>query len=265
MTTDEDVRFTAQMNIDYYASHRGITVKEIGVAPFVVVSWGPTVIEELADSVGAQPAEHWTWLMRFPLYTGELQGQRVSFVQVGIGAPATVAAMESLIACGARLFLALGWGGSLQPAAPIGTFLIPTNCIREEGTSFHYLDANVSVTPDDGLVELLQRAAREDEDETQVLLGPHWTTDAPYRELNSKIEAYRQRGILGVDMETSAMYALGQFHNVPVCNLLVVSDVVWGEWKPAFRTPELRAATQRAQRVVLRALESAICLAYNET
>jgi uridine phosphorylase len=261
---DEDVRFTAQMNIDYYAARRGITVEEIGVAPCVVLSWGPTAIEELAESIGAEPAEHWHWLTRYPLYTRELQERRVSFVQAGIGAPATVAAMESLIACGARLFLGLGWAGSLQPSAPVGTFLIPTRCIREEGTSFHYLDADATVTPDDRLVALLQRAAEEaaleDEDHTLILAGLHWTTDAPYRELNSKIEAYRRQGVLGVDMETSAMYALGQFRNVPVCNLLVVSDVVWREWKPAFRTPELKAATRRAQRVVLRALEAATYL-----
>jgi uridine phosphorylase len=251
---DRDVRFTAQMYIDYYAAKRGISVEEIGVAPWVVVSWAPRVIEELAESIGAAPAEHWRWLTRLPLYSGEIEGQRVSFVQVGIGAPTTVTAMESLIACGARIFLGLGWAGSLQPSAPVGTFLIPTDCIREEGTSFHYLDADAAVGPDEGLVALLQRAAEEDEDNTPVLAGPHWTTDAPYRELKSKIETYRQRGVLGVDMETSAMYALGRFRNVPVCNLLVVSDVVWQEWDPAFRTPELKAATRRAQRVVLRAL-----------
>jgi hypothetical protein len=144
---DEDVRFTARMNVDYYAARRDIAVEEIGVAPCVVLSWGPTTVEELAESIGAEPAEHWHWLARYPLYTGEIQGRRVSFVQAGIGAPATVAAMESLIACGARLFLGLGWAGSLQPSAPVGTFLIPTRCIREEGTSLHYLDASATVTP----------------------------------------------------------------------------------------------------------------------
>jgi uridine phosphorylase len=251
---DEDVRFTARMYIDHYAAQRGISVEEIGVAPRVVISWSPNVIEELAESIGAAPAEHWNWMTRFPLYSGEIAGWRVSFVQVGIGSPATVGAMEALIACGARLFLGLGWAGSLQPSAPVGTFLIPTSCIREEGTSFHYLDADATVTPDEGLVALLKRAAEEDEGGTSVLTGPHWTTDAPYRELTSKIEAYRQQGVLGVDMETSAMYALGQFRNVPVCNLLIVSDVVWQEWDPAFRTPQLKAATRRAQQVVLRAL-----------
>jgi len=86
----------------------------------------------------------------------------------------------------------------------------------------------------------------------KVVPGPLWTTDAPYRELVSKIEAYRRQGVVGVDMETSAMYALGRVRGVAVCNLLVVSDELWHEWRPAFGSPELREATQRAQRVILR-------------
>jgi len=80
------------------------------------------------------------------------------------------------------------------------------------------------------------------------------TTDAPYRELISKIEAYGRQGVLGVDMETSAMYALGQVRYVDVCNLLVVSDELSHEWRPAFGQTELLQALQRAQRVVLRCL-----------
>jgi len=68
----------------------------------------------------------------------------------------------------------------------------------------------------------------------------------------SKIEAYRRRGILGVDMETSAMYTLGRVRGVEVCNLLVVSDELWHDWRPAFGSTELADATQRAERVILR-------------
>jgi uridine phosphorylase len=247
-----DVRFTPYMLVSHYAAQEGITVEEIDVAPVVVVSWSPRVIQAFADSVGAQLSPYCPWSRQHLLCTGEVQGQRVSFAQVGIGAPTTVSAMEQMIACGARLFLGLGWAGSLQPHAPVGTLLIPTRCLSEEGTSPHYVGDDVELVPDQALVELLQAAAREEG--TEAVPGAHWTTDAPFRELCAKIDAYRQQGILGVDMETSAMYALGRFRNVPVCNLLVVSDEVWRDWRTAFRTPELRAATDGAQRVVLRAL-----------
>ena len=50
------------------------------------------------------------------------------------------------------------------------------------------------------------------------------------------------------------MYALGRFRKVAVCNLLVVSDEVWQEWKSASYTPELKAATEQAIRIILRVL-----------
>jgi uridine phosphorylase len=111
MSTEAQVRFTPQMYINHYAAQRGITVEEIGVAPVVVISWSPrvieTLIETLAASVGAQLAVHWPWVKHRRFYSGAIGDQRVSFAQVGIGASATVSEMEEMIACGARTFLGL--------------------------------------------------------------------------------------------------------------------------------------------------------------
>jgi uridine phosphorylase len=247
-------RITPQMTIDYTVARHNITVEEIGVAPIVVVSWGYEVIQWMVDSIGAELAQHWIYGERRPLYTGQIQGQKVSLAHLPVGAPGTVMLMEEMIACGARIFLGLGWAGSLQPFAPVGSLLIPTTCIREEGTSSHYLEEEVIVTADDRLVQLLKGACQAEGLEVHV--GPHWTIDAPYRELISKIEAYARQGVQGVDMETSAMYALGQYRHVRVANLLVVSDELWQAWRPAFGTPELRKASQQAQRVIESCLSS---------
>jgi len=249
-------RFTAQMLIDWYVEQQGLTVEALGVAPVVVLSWSRRVVESLAEVAGAQSAQHWLYGEQYPLYRGEVAGNPVSFAQMPVGAPGTVMIMEEMIACGARVFLGLGLAGSLQPEAPIGTLLIPTHCIREEGTSAHYLDLEVTVGPSERLVRLLLKACKEEG--LKVLAGPHWTTDAPYRELVSKIKAFREQGVLGVDMETSAMYAVGQVRGVEVCNLLVVSDELWREWQLAFGSPELREAMKGAERAVLRALAAGI-------
>jgi purine-nucleoside phosphorylase len=84
--------------------------------------------------------------------------------------------------------------------------------------------------------------------------GTIWTTDAPYREMVTTIENYRLRDVLGVDMETSAMYALGVYRNVEVCNFLVVGDELWRDWRPAFGRPELAKALKKAEEVVLEAV-----------
>jgi uridine phosphorylase len=246
-------RFTAEMFIAFQAERLGISVEELGVAPVVVVSWSPRVVRALAEQIGAEPPPHQGEGIEPGLFTGEIGGRRVSLARAPVGAPGTIAMMEEMMACGAGLFVGLGWAGSLQPGAPVGSLLVPTHCVREEGTSPHYVADDEAIVPDLRLVSLVSDVAAATRE--QVLPGGQWTIDAPYRELVSKIDAYRARGVLGVDMETSAMYALGRFRGVPVCNLLVVSDELWETWRPAFGTPELRVATERAQQLVLRLLE----------
>jgi uridine phosphorylase len=251
-----DERFTAQMFVSWYAAQRQVAIDDLGVAPMVVLSWSRRVVQSLAEAVGAQLSQHWMYRGRYPLYTGELEGHRVSFALVPVGASGTVMVMEEMIACGARVFIGIGFAGSLQPTAPVGTLLIPTSCISEEGTSAHYLDDKTSFSPSPRLRQILLECCQTEG--VKVLSGPLWTTDAPYRELVTKVEAYRKQGVLGVDMETSAMYTLGQVRKVKVCNLLVVSDELWHEWQPAFGKPELRSAMQRAQDIILRFLAKSL-------
>lgn len=247
-------RFTARVAVEYWASRHGVSVDQLGLGPIVVGSWDLRTVKSLAKTVGAKRSPSWWWGPRFPLYNGEVAGKEVSIVNLPLGAPATVLVMEELIACGARVFLGLGLSGSIQPEAPIGTCFIPTSCVREEGTSPHYLSSDEGLRPAPRLVRALEKARLKKD--IVAYTGPLWTTDAPYREMVTTIEEYRLRNVLGVDMETSAMYALGVYRNVEVCNFLVVSDELWRDWRPAFGQPEVREALKRAEEVVLEAVKT---------
>ena len=126
---------TPQMHIDYHTTQQHISIEDIGVAPVVVISWSRDITQSFANTIGAQPCPHWLHQAYYPLFNGGFCGRQVSFAQVPMGAPATVMMMEEMIACGARTFWGLGWTGSLQQSAPVGTLLIPNDCVREEGTS----------------------------------------------------------------------------------------------------------------------------------
>jgi len=243
-----DAHINPEDYINYHASVKGITVAEIGVAPLVVVSWRGSVIKSLAEKCGAVAQEHWVYGAD-KLFTSEADGQRVSFAHIRVGAATAVMEMEELIACGARTFLALGWTGSLQGDLPVGSLVIADSCIREEGTSAHYVAPEVSLRADPYLKTQLQESINALG--LQATTGTVWSIDAPYRELKSKVNKYRAMGALGVEMETSAIYALGQFRNVRVCNLLVVSDEIREKWKPAFYSAELDAANKKAEDVLI--------------
>jgi uridine phosphorylase len=58
----------------------------------------------------------------------------------------------------------------------------------------------------------LLEAIRTHWDHTRLPLhvGASWTTDAPFRETTAMIEICRQTGILAVEMEAAALYALAE-------------------------------------------------------
>ncbi len=57
-----------------------------------------------------------------------------------------------------------------------------------------------------------------------VQLGTSWTTDAPYRETWEKADNFRRGGMLTVEMEASAVFAVGQALKLQVGAAVVVAD-----------------------------------------
>lgn len=249
-----DEHVTAALFIEYYLRERGMTVADLNVAPTVVMFWTHPGARSTAERCNGAVSEHWLHAKHAPLYTGRVGGQRVSFTQAHVGAPAAAIQMEQLIAAGARRILGVGLCGSLTESAPVGTLVAPGLCIREEGTSLHYLPPEAGVGPTPGICAAILAAGNKLGH--TILNGPHWTTDVLFRELKNKVENYRARGVLAVDMEASALYAVAQFRRVEAGMLLVVSDELWHQWRPAFFSPELRAAQETAISVALAAIEA---------
>lgn len=127
--------------------------------------------------------------------------------------------------------------------------MIADECVRDEGTSGHYISSETVVRSHAGLRDTLIHSAETLQ--VPVAVGGQWTTDAIYRESIDDIDRYRKRGILGVDMETSAMCALGQVRGVDVANILAVSDEMWRAWNPAFGSERLELGLTRACDIAL--------------
>lgn len=156
-----------------------------------------------------------------------------------IGAPAAVLGMEVVIASGVRKILMLGVAGSLSPSCRIGSCVIPTWGIREEGTSYHYLPSKTCPKPSMRFV----RELRDGLSDLGPRLGGVWSTDAPYRETFAKVKEYAAKGVLAADMETTAMMSVAMRRKVEFAAVLTISDLMYGErWEPAFGTKELKRA-----------------------
>jgi uridine phosphorylase len=157
-----------------------------------------------------------------PVY-GLAGKHRISLVQGGFGAPAAVTTLEVAIALGCKSLFIFGLCGGIGFNLDVGDLVIPTEVVREEGTSFHYAIDTLNALPDAGMLGKL-RVYLSDVGETKVHVGKTVSTDAPFRQTLKKELRWQADGILGVDMETSALLTVARYYQIPAVSLLMVSD-----------------------------------------
>ena len=143
----------------------------------------------------------------------------------GIGAPGVSMILELLVELGVKRFINVGIAGGLQKTARIGDVAVGTSAIRDEGVSYHYLkDPSVPALPSEKLTDaLMQTLEREGIHYTQ---GPTWTTDAFFRETVGEIQHYQQEGVVTVEMEAAALFAISTVRGVEMASGFVISDLV---------------------------------------
>lgn len=147
----------------------------------------------------------------------------ITIVELVVGAPVAVDVLEIAIAMGCRKLFVFGLCGAVGEDVQIGDLVIPTRVFREEGTSYHYLPADIEVVPDAALLNDLC-AFVQHRAQLPFHRGVTVSTDAVFRQTLNKELAWRQASVLGVDMEMSALLAVAQYHRIPAVGLLIVSD-----------------------------------------
>lgn len=235
--------------VGYFLAQRGLEAASIGLRQTVIVPLIPVLERRLLRALGT-PTPEPTPIQRQPLY----QPADVPFALITspMGAPMAVMLLEQLIALGARRCLYLGFCGALTAPYRIGDLFLPTYGVREEGTSYHYLPADVVPWAAPQVQAHLQAQAQQQG--LAVSQGPVWTTDAPYRETAPKIAQHQEAGIHAVDMEMAALFAVGQYRGCEVGALLIVSDECYHPtWKPGFGAQRLRQGCDAAVAIALAA------------
>jgi uridine phosphorylase len=196
----------------------------------------------------SQPLTHSHKLYLSEVFTGAHEGAQVALAGPMLGAPQAVLVLEKMIALGASKFIAAGWCGSLRNEVRIGDIVLPSAAISEEGTSGHYPGAMCA--PSSELFNSLKSALTSTG--RAIHEGTVWTTDAPFRETCAKVKAFQSRGVLSVDMETSALFSVSRFRGVSLAVVLVVSDDLSGlKWVHGFRDPQFHESRKRAIKSIL--------------
>jgi uridine phosphorylase len=158
------------------------------------------------------------------LYTFSLAGESVGIVGCVVGAPFAVLVAEELFASGCRVLVSLTSAGQIVAAEPPPYFVVIDRAIRDEGTSYHYAAPSEFAEADPHLVAVAMGAlSREGR---RALVGPSWTTDAPFRETAEAIESARAKGVLAVEMEAAALYTFARARSASVLCLAHVTNTM---------------------------------------
>lgn len=123
-----------------------------------------------------------------------------------VGAPFAVLVAEELFACGCQLLISITSAGQIMPTSLPPYVVLIERALRDEGTSYHYLPPSPYSYLAPTLKEML--CPTWDHSCVPLLIGASWTTDAPFRETEQAIAASRAQGILAVEMEAAALYAM---------------------------------------------------------
>jgi uridine phosphorylase len=166
----------------------------------------------------------------------------IAIAEFGVGAPGVVGKIEHLIAWGVKEFISIGTAGAIASDLNIGDLVGCDRALRDEGTSHHYLPPGRYSYPTDGGA-FARKFAR---------VGTTWTLDAFFRHTREEIAAYRKEGILTVEMEASALFAVGKVRNVSVGSGFVVSDLLYGdEWEQEMYQPKVETGLDRLLELAL--------------
>ena len=183
------------------------------------------------------------------LSVGAAGRKSISLARSPIGAPAATITMEEMAALGCRTFLSFGACGSLLPDLRIGDVVLPTSAFSDEGTSRHYGKTS-QLRPDAGLVRAIAVAAEKRA--IPIRSGGTWTTDAVYRESRTRARDLVRHGVVAVEMEAAALWAVSRHRHLRTASLLVVSDELGGkEWNAGFDDPRFLEGKRRARRLLM--------------
>lgn len=151
------------------------------------------------------------------VWSGYLDGVKVSAVSHGIGAASTAIAVEELLMAGADTFIRVGTSGPVAPGPQRGDLVIAWGAVRDEGTSHQYIFPEFPAVADRTVTNALVEGCRrvkaayhvgivQAKDSFYGEIDPGRMPVAP--ELKDRWDAWVGGGVLASEMETAAMYVV---------------------------------------------------------
>jgi purine-nucleoside phosphorylase len=163
-------------------------------------------------------------------FTGSYRGRRISVQGTGMGQPSLAIYVHELITTfGARTLIRVGSCGSLVAKVAIRDVVIAMSaCTDSSMNQLRFEGIDFAPTADFGLL----RACVEEAERAGIAfhVGPIAAWDSFYSDRPELLKRLGEYGVLGVEMESAALYTLAAKHGARALTVCTVSDsLVTGE------------------------------------
>lgn len=171
----------------------------------------------------------------YTIYTGFLEGEKVTAASTGIGGPSAAICAEELIKCGVHTLIRTGTSGGIREDVCGGDLCIASAAVRDDGTSREYLPISYPAVADFDVCTALSAAASElcsGKEGDAFHVGAVQSKDSFYGETNpetmpvsgelmARWEAYKKLGCLTSEMECSALFSVALTRGVRAGGVLL--------------------------------------------
>ncbi|OON98922.1 MAG: hypothetical protein ATN35_02885 [Epulopiscium sp. Nele67-Bin004] len=139
----------------------------------------------------------------------------ITVMSTGMGAPSMLICIEELAQCGAENIIRVGSMGAYQKYIKLGDIVIVEGAVRDDGGSKAYIEPSYPAVSDFSLV---QKAIQLSANHHLGIIRSH---DSFYTDKEDEIcDFWHKRGILGADMETSALLTLCRLKKIKALSIL---------------------------------------------
>ena len=219
--------------------HINCTAEDIG--KYVIVPGDPGRCERIAAYF--DDAKHVSFNREYNIYTGYLNGEKVSVCSTGIGGPSAAIAIEELVMLGAHTFVRVGTCGGIAIDVNSGDNCIAMSAIRMSGTADEYAPEDYPATASYDVVTALVEASEKINARYHVgvvqckdsFYGQHSPETMPVSGmLQAKWEAYKKLGVLASEMESDTIFTVAAARGVRAGS---VFHVVWNQERAKLGLP----------------------------
>lgn len=163
----------------------------------------------------------------FRSISGTYKGVPVLAISTGIGGCSAGIAAEELNNIGVRAMVRIGSCGALQKNIELGDLIIVSGAVRDDGTSKAYVNSIYPAYADVKLLSCIIEAAEELK--VRFHEGVAHSHESFYHDENdAESEFWSEKGVLGADMESAALFTIGRLRGVR-CASILNNVVSYGE------------------------------------